>query len=168
MYSLMRSTSSGPFSLVLLVVVALFLAGGSVSAQTPTPTPSPQPTATPYMTPTPSFWIGDIPIILPTAFLPPLRTPIYIPYTPAPNLNPLGLPNIGGDLFVETVNMRRAIEDVLGPFRGFLYAMWVFMMGFGIAVILYRMARKKEASPSVRIRGGYLDGVGSRSRRRRS
>jgi hypothetical protein len=113
------------------------------------------------MTPTPSFWIGAVPIILPTAFLPPLRTPINIPYTPAPNLNPLGLPNIAGDLFVETINMRRAIEDVLGPFRGFLTALWVLIMGLGIAVILHRLTRKKEAQPSVKIRGGYLNDIGS-------
>jgi hypothetical protein len=95
-------------ALVLLLVALLVLpAAQPVLAQPPTPTNTPVPSATP-------IWLFGVPITLPTSWPGVPRTPIPIHYTPAPNLNPLGLDIDSGDIVLETVNMKTAIFDVMG------------------------------------------------------
>jgi hypothetical protein len=85
---------------VLIVVALLALPGaGSVVAQVPTATP---------------IWLFGVPIILPTTWPGTAKTAIPISYTPAPNLNPLGLDIDSGEVVLETVNMKRALFDVMG------------------------------------------------------
>lgn len=122
----------------VLVGLRVFVMGFSVPivpalAQTPTPTLTPQPTATtPYGFVIP---ILQIPIILPTAFSIPQPTRIPIHYTPAPNLNPLGLNLRALDIIAETNNMQRAILDVMGVtgnILNFIICVWLLVGGYNL------------------------------------
>jgi len=96
------------YLLFAVVLVMLFcFSAGPAQAQSPTPTPTPLPTQTPV------FLYGHQ-ILLPTAWMPPELTRIPVPYTPAPDLNPMGLNITGGRIIAETSNMNRALFDVMG------------------------------------------------------
>lgn len=99
-----------------IMVVLTMIMVTPAYADDPTATPTPVPTVTP--TPHYSFVIPiiEVPIILPTSFQLPPKTPLYVNYTPAPNLNPYGFQTdqFAMHMIAEMLNLQQATLDVMG------------------------------------------------------
>lgn len=133
--------------LMFSMLVGLCLGPRTVKAQdpqgvvTPAFTPTPTPSATPYY----NFVIPvlQVPIVLPTAFELPPKTPLYVNYTPAPNLNPYGLQTdqFALHMIAEMLNLQQATLDVMGVvgwIMDFLITMFLLMGSMGLLFALFR------------------------------
>lgn len=136
----MRAAAS--IAAIVIILGLLALPGmGQVVAQEPTATP---------------IWLFGVPIILPTTWPGTAKTPIPISYTPAPNLNPLGLEIDSGEVVLETVNMRRALFDVMGVTGSFLNFVLTLALVLWAAFALIGIFRKTKRM-IVAIRTGQFD-----------
>ncbi len=120
----------------MMLVSSLVLSAGVARADDPTATPTPNATPTTYY----NFVIPivQIPIILPTAFELPAKTPIYVNYTPAPNLNPYGLQmdQFALHMVAESINLTQATLDVMGVVGWILdFLIWVWLGGGTLLLI---------------------------------
>lgn len=121
---------------LISLVAMLGLSATTVHADDPTATP------TAYY----NFIIPglEIPIILPTSFVLPPKTPIYVHYTPAPNLNPHGLQmdQFALHMIAESINLSQATLDVMGVVGWILdFLIWVWLGG-GTILIIANIAKR--------------------------
>lgn len=126
-----------------IMVVLTMIMVTPAYADDPTATPTPVPTVTP--TPHYSFVIPiiEVPIILPTSFQLPPKTPLYVNYTPAPNLNPYGFQTdqFAMHMIAEMLNLQQATLDVMGVvgwIMDFIITMFLIMGSMGLLFSLFR------------------------------
>lgn len=129
-------------AILVVVLCGLILVGSPAAAQGPQGEVTPNFTPTPTITPTPHYDfvipILEVPIILPTAFQLPPKTPIYVNYTPAPNLNPYGLQTdqFALHIIAEMLNLQQATLDVMGVVGWILdFIITVFLLMGSLAAL---------------------------------
>lgn len=112
-----------------LCAALLVLAGSSSPAYA-------QATSTYTPTPTAAFVLPliNVPIILPTAFMPPLPTEITVNVTAAPNMNPLGLQIPGNPIWAwnEGLNWMLGIFKVMGWMGYLLFFVFIVLMALAL------------------------------------
>lgn len=130
---------------VFIVIVSAMIAVAPAHADDPTATPTPTPAPTTTPTPYYSFVIPiiELPIILPTSFQLPPKTPIYVNYTPAPNLNPYGFQTdqFALHMIAEMLNLQQATLDVMGVvgwIMDFIITMFLLMGSMALLFSLFR------------------------------
>lgn len=140
-----------------LCAALLVLAGSSSPAYA-------QATSTYTPTPTAAFVLPliNVPIILPTAFMPPQPTPISVHVTAAPNGNPLGLQIPANPVWIwlEGRNWASAIFKVLGWAGYLLFFVLLVMICLSL---LFNIRRAAMGQPSL-----YSKALGSSGKGRRS
>jgi hypothetical protein len=116
-------------SVIILCGLMLWMADGSiVLADDPTPSLTPTSTAA-FVLP-----FINVPIVLPTAFMPPFPTAITVNVTAAPNMNPLGLQIPGNPVWAwnEGLNWMQGIFKVMGWMGNLLFFVFIVLMALAL------------------------------------
>jgi hypothetical protein len=118
-------------------------------------------TNTATSTPTANFVLPliNVPIVLPTAFMPPLPTAITVNVTVAPNMNPLGLQVPGNPIWAwnEGLNWMQGIFKAMGWIGNLIYFCFIVVMALALMQKIRRalMGEAPTEKPVTRIPRGH-------------